>query len=250
MTFDTLYLVGMMRSGLHCVMAWIASQWNDGEISHYVLNDLIYLAGNVQTEASILDPAPFAEHQLCLANIEDLPFDEASARIETLIAATELRPGKIVLLIRDPFNLFASRIMCRDKSINFKAGHHTRQAVAFWLEHAITACAAEALDVDVLNYNTWVQSPAYRKQWTEEVLQVPFTDSGINYIPSNGGGSSFDGLNFQHKANKMDLFNRWKTIPEIWYQENFPRDVFEKSRELFDFCPISCPISEPVGQFR
>ncbi len=41
-------------------------------------------------------------------------------------------------------------------------------------------------------------------------LNLEFSDAGLNYVSSYGGGSSFEKQNFTGNAQQMDVTNRWK----------------------------------------
>jgi len=238
MNYDSIYLISMMRGGTHAIMFWISEQLVDAGHDLSILNDLTYLASDEKMSRVVFKERFLAEQKTIVAGIEDMAFDEAVCRIDTLVSATPLRPGKVVLALRDPFNLFASRLLNRDVSLKFKAGRATRQAIAFWVEHAKTYLKADVLEIETVNFNMWFSSRNYRQGWTETVLQVPFTDSGLDYVSDSGGGSSFDGERFNGNAQQMGVLDRWKMVPDQWYQSNFPPEMFELSKEIFGFCPV------------
>lgn len=124
-----------------------------------------------------------------------------------------------VLIMRDPFNLFASRLQGnkpRENARNFDlmkvySRHHNLPEL--WIAYA-KECLGETNFLSnkkvVINYNQWFADINYRKQIADS-LNVQFTDIGFNEVVRAGGiGSSFDGTNFNNDASKMDVLSRWK----------------------------------------
>ena len=60
-----------------------------------------------------------------------------------------------------------------------------------------------------INFNRWFMSKNYR---IEMAQQLGFKTSGEPYkrVPTNGGGSSFDGMAYMGKADEMPVMQRWK----------------------------------------
>jgi hypothetical protein len=61
----------------------------------------------------------------------------------------------------------------------------------------------------VINYNLWFSDISYRQK-ISAALNLEFSDAGLNYVSSYGGGSSFEQQNFTGNAQQMDVTNRWK----------------------------------------
>ena len=87
-----------------------------------------------------------------------------------------------------------------------------KNAVQLWTEYA-----QEFLDETqkltqkkvCVNYNRWFQDRDYREQ-IAQLLDIPFTDAGINNVSGCGGGSSFEQRNYVGKAQEMPVLERWK----------------------------------------
>jgi hypothetical protein len=65
-------------------------------------------------------------------------------------------------------------------------------------------------DPMVIVYDKWVQDKQYRKKIVADLDLPKFTDAGFKDVPQNCGGSSFDGLEFNGKADEMKVLERWK----------------------------------------
>ena len=60
-----------------------------------------------------------------------------------------------------------------------------------------------------VNYNSWFEDKDYRVELSS-LISRNHSDENIGQIMGYGGGSSFDGLNYQNRAQNMDVMNRWK----------------------------------------
>ncbi len=67
----------------------------------------------------------------------------------------------------------------------------------------------EGFDPNIIVYDKWVKSADYRKEICR-ILDLRYTNCGFRDVPTNGGGSSFDGLKFNGKAHEMKVLERWK----------------------------------------
>ena len=149
-----------------------------------------------------------------------------------------------VLIIRDIFNWFASKITLVNK-INYNSMTHprherNRKGKTPWFKYyqnwekdakqiygmpyinaepwinclnsyineclGITALLENAI---VICYNKWHVNQEYRKMIIERI-GWKFTDKGKEAMSSVGGGSSFDLMKFDGKANIMKTNERWK----------------------------------------
>jgi hypothetical protein len=113
-----------------------------------------------------------------------------------------------ILILRDPFNLFASRLRAgKDLTLTSVA-----TAVRIWKQHAreFNGQSRHLTQSPVLiNYNRWVTEPPYRQQLATQ-LGLNFTDATINNVHKTAGGSSFDGSRYDGHASRMKVLERWK----------------------------------------
>lgn len=103
-----------------------------------------------------------------------------------------------VLVLRDPFNLFASR-----RAMGATLPRTT--AARMWKQHARTALKvltarrpAKQRLLPIL-YNRWAADSVYREHIAQH-LGLTFTDEGIDTVAACNGGSSFDGLRYDGRA--------------------------------------------------
>jgi hypothetical protein len=127
---------------------------------------------------------------------------------DTFIGRSEARVD--VLILRDPFNLFASRL--KRNVPDFKSGFFALPDL--WILYAREYLGlTQVLNNNkvVINYNRWCADPAYRHQVALR-LGLDFTDAGFEEVPPFGGGSSFDGLDYRAEASRMQVLNRFHSM--------------------------------------
>lgn len=122
-----------------------------------------------------------------------------------------------VIVIRDPFNLFASRLQTkpREDGRNFnmlQVYSRSYSLPELWIAYA-KECLNETNFLQnnklFINYNQWFLDYDYRQQIANQ-LRLKFSDLGRNDISGAGRGSSFDGVKYAGNVAQMDVLNRWK----------------------------------------
>ena len=110
-----------------------------------------------------------------------------------------------VLILRDPYNLFASRLAAGVSVLT------PQLAARVWCQHARQFLGRRRyLEQPIcINYNRWASSAAYRRSVSEH-LGLDFDDRSAHHVPSCAGGSSFDGLAYDGAATGMRVFDRWR----------------------------------------
>jgi hypothetical protein len=90
-------------------------------------------------------------------------------------------------------------------------------------------------DVYGINYNKWFEDKSYREQICKDI-DIPFTDEGINYVPPDGRGSSFNKRKFNGKAQEMGVLERYKSMlenPKFMKIVSLDKEVIELTEEHF-----------------
>jgi hypothetical protein len=138
-----------------------------------------------------------------------------------------------VLILRDPYNLFASLK---------KKGYMTATSGAFyvrlWKQHARrfqSGRDATGRSLVPVNFNTWISDPAYR---IKTGRQLGFETDGVAYmdVPDYGGGSSFEGK--ADSAESLSTDERWESfVDDADYRSLFDGDVRAMAREIFAMDP-------------
>ena len=253
-------IIGMSRSGNHAVINWLVSHTqgrscflNCAEPKH-----------NPFTSARPLGNGP--SH---VANYEGFSFElECRGRFsrkEFLIYSHEdcflglMRNGpweeqhdewvgpsaerRDLLVLRDPYNLFASRLKAGIGEIP------AATAMRIWKQHAREFAGIRRYLPNnplMISYNRWFGEPDYRRQIARE-LGLTFTDAAFEEVCSTAGGSSFDGTRFRGRATRMRVFDRWKRfVDDADYRGLFDTEVHELSQSIFGRMPAAAEF-DPSG---
>ncbi|HAC64415.1 MAG TPA: hypothetical protein DCF68_12955 [Cyanothece sp. UBA12306] len=229
---------GMARSGNHAIIDWIISMypekvdfWNCvGNIKKKIIFRKKYVLIHSYENRSLAD---FSQSDL--EKYHDLFFGKSQQRYD-------------VLLIRDPFNLFASRLQqvklqkLGESENKFYMGHpkyiygasNPETYVSIWKEHAkeyLQKTSYLKHNKITISYNQWLINRAYREQ-IANCLNLKYKEDGLERVSGEGqragAGSSFDLFEYQGQANQMKTLERWKNMlgnpnyrslfkdPEIW----------------------------------
>ena len=132
-----------------------------------------------------------------------------------------------ILTLRDVRNTYASFI----KKHGEPPVHIQRQ----WVERA-----EEILDythymgqnVICINFNMWATSKDYRRLLAS-ILDLTFTDVGIQDIPDYGSGSSFQDRTMDGRAQNMDINNRYQLIDQDFLNSFITPYAAKLSEEIF-----------------
>jgi hypothetical protein len=266
---ETIFFVGLMRSGHHAVLNWFARnrsqpvlhyndcKIHDGRLLPHMANLVTYYHGTVIKY--FLIGAATAEHALrqhCGAAIkrypvETLDYASASALRETsatiiysfeerdstyIQAAAKLaQPDHIVTVVRDPLNFIASSIRHAEKNPELRpklVGNMHRRLV-IWHQHARQLEDDEA-PCTAINYNHWFRRPDYRDAVAN---RYGFINQGIGLeeVLLFGKGSSFDDLRHDADASRMRVLDRWEAyLHDAVFRGFLTSDLLRRSEIQFD----------------
>ena len=241
------------RSGHHAVISWLAAQL-PGKV-YQLNNPASFLTPFVpasfersRTEARVRKSGPFltwtpfslkeltavfrGDNCLCI-NHEEFAFRNENSESWAAHHAELARFGHAVqhvLVYRDPYNMCASR---RVRRIRMDS-----TTIDQWKDYARMALGLlEApTPVVLVNYNRWFHDVTYRKQLSA-TFGVIHSDVSLNFVPYIGHGSSFDGLNFQDRAQEMSVSDRWRGLREepAFRELLSDAELADYSRQLFHF---------------
>lgn len=237
--------LGMSRSGNHAVANWIFAQADapklllncaEGKTNPFETCRPLSTGGfgwrgepdfDVEAEAA----GRFADKALLFHSYEDSWLAHAFSKPLEENHDTWLGPSKRrvrLLILRDPFNLFASRL----KMGAALSPHISRR---MWKQHAREALGEtrKVRDKVVVLYNRWAVDRDYRKDVAGQ-LGLRFTDAGADEVPRTQGGSSFDGTAFDGRAAEMRTRERWRAYEnDARYRAIFDDEMVDLSARLF-----------------
>lgn len=206
---------GMRRSGNHAIIQWILAQaegvtefFNDASPEAPYAKEPRY--GNWKPSA------PPANVALSVVSFEDRSFEIIRACESSFQRPRTPRRCIDLLVIRDPFNLFASRLHSPYISAwktAYLSGLSATQLAERYLEASLSQHFPSRSDRPLLtvNFNQWTENKEYRRS-IANALNLEFSDRGIEHLSSFGGGSSFDGKFANPK--ELDLHSRWEAYAE------------------------------------
>lgn len=246
---------GLRRSGLHPITNWIAGLYQGSVCYVNDVNHQKALAPNHPSDSlpaidgKMLRPVELsAKKDLLLVGYEDarLIFLRDNQPDENLFGKS--REFRDILVIRDPFNTFASRLrLMRDESHNpfvfdflLPDENQTPLLPRRWrylAEEALGITNHLADNKIVLLYNRWVADEDYRR-WICSQLGAGFSDAQLEAIPVYGFGSSFEKRSKNGRASEMRVDRRWEEFAEesdFWNLFSDPA-IFSLSEKLFGDC--------------
>ena len=244
-------VVGMKRTGNHAIINWIFSQLDEtkcflnyvapnknpfitfhkkGTATQFPQEDF-YTKFNIKAERlGFLSPKKALMYSYEDDFLEDICSDYFEKHHNRWVGKSEKRYE--ILILRDPFNLFASRLKLEamlDNVIALRKDTERDTVIKMWKQYAreiLNETNFIKNNKITVNYNTWVTDVNYRKQLSEK-LNLKFSDEKAKEVTPIGGGSSFD--KNQTSAKDMKLFERWKHFES----EKFFRELFE-DKELLE----------------
>jgi hypothetical protein len=239
---------GMKRSGNHAIINWLKAH------DRFVFfNNIIPIASILRGVKTIPPPVDFTlwlRRELLPRGLQWAFFLKRFAlRTRRVIVSLEdhdlqIRPFLNVpcevtniLILRDPHNLFASRIrkasLVDNPAYPGRAGPAMERVVQVWKGHAREYLGlTDYLDNRLCIYfNSWVSSQDYRRH-VSRGLSLEFTDDGFSRVSQIGGGSSFGGTRFADDSLRVDVRNRSSYLTDA--ERQLHKDVLEDEelREL------------------
>lgn len=241
-------VVGMSRSGNHAIIDWILAQsagatcfLNCAEpgtnpfVSARALGDdepgvRVSFAGfDIAAERS----GRFSRKDLLLHSYEDTFLGafgrgDAERQRDELVGRSRRRLD--VLILRDPFNLFASRLASGIGVVS------PAIAARIWCQHAREFLGLRSHlgpERVLVRYTDWVSDSAYRRDLAER-LGLRFDDSSASAVATCAGGSSFDGTTHDGRAHDMALLERWRRYADdATYRSVFTPELVDLSQRVF-----------------
>lgn len=233
----TINLYGIQRSGNH---AFIDFLMRNAQGKALLLNDIG--RGQHPKRAAIKKiTANTGKEPLIIASRENFSRSELILKEEPELYGNISKHHNIIL-IRDPYNLFASYY-----SWNFRQGVFFREKVAFreriialWKEYARLyidwKIAADPTNLAV-TYNEFTSNEEYKKDLARR-LGVKIREINSEEVPNFGGGSSFYGT-LNESGDRRDYNQRFlKFVGDEEFKKIFQdEELVNLSQEIFGIIP-------------
>ena len=257
----------MMRSGQHAIIFWMFRLIKEPIYFHNDIlchnDDRVYIDRGHWYNIGRGKKPPIHNFPWYAYNLEDISIKDIKQikkKYKKALFVAPFAKHHKVLILRDPFNLFASRhrFLYKLNSIREKDGRKPMKrtqrtnanseiswfddrAANRWKEYAkeylgITNFLRNNRKI-MINYNFWFADKRYRMNLMSKEFGAQQSDlrndgssqSRLNVVAKNGYGSSFDDLTMNGRAQQMDVLNRWKHFVK---NDQF-RSLFE-DKELID----------------
>lgn len=206
-------MTGMSRSGNHGVIRWIVAHYEEAGYSvHFYNNTVVAFLEHLHFVMPHTDPSV---KKVLLVSLEDVPINQRFSRLSSVADHN-------ILLLRDPANLFASRInglapnrglalpdsACpaeRDRALVATFEGMPSQVERYRNHYEEFSGATDFLRNKIaICYNSWVVDESYRRSVIEGGLGLAFTDS--RYMAR--AGSSFG----REPKSADEYFTRWRSV--------------------------------------
>ena len=225
----------MRRGGQHAIINWICSQIRPSmHVDDCSLSDgsLVSMAPykyidnetkRIQVHPSeMIDPDDF---RMLLFNFEDRYVEETLTKFHDWSDyVCDFESVTSIVLVRDPYNLFASR--SKDERIKLVGD----KAKTLYKSHMnIVMNRSDFVDI---NFNHWFAEKEYRTELAAR-LNISFTDNGLNDI-TWPGESTFDGADYDGKAQEMKMLERWKQVRHDFIENEMDHELRQYARDYFD----------------
>ena len=242
------------RSGSHAVIRWIMAlasgkacflndaKPNKNPFLSYSGNDLkgidkknLYLDGNGKITEKDLLMYSYEEYPLPLAFNREFEKNH-----DKFVGKSKNRYD--IIILRDPFNFFASRIKLEEYGIRSMHIHVVDEKtkklmIKFWKDYAKEFLGYTSYlknNKVVVSYNRWFADENYKKELAKKLgLKYRFVPD--KFVSKYGPGSSFDGRKFDGRASQMKVMERWKLYKNIpFYRSIFKDDeLMSLSKKIF-----------------
>jgi hypothetical protein len=263
----------MSRSGTHAIIDWLLAQCsgrfcflncaepkqNPFSSARVLEEDRVYRANypgfNLRAEAQ----GRFSRKNLLLYSYEDAQLgavtnSEWERGHDSLVGTSERRIN--ILILRDPFNLLASRIRSGLYDNRYIWGQKVvtnKMAMRIWKQHAREIAGKRrrlpAPTVHIL-YNDWARSQAHRRSILHQI-GLPMLNDRILHVPRVADGSSFDGLSMDGEPGRMAVHERWKQfMDDPNYINCFDDQVLELSDAIFGPLPAAQAVARRQASLR
>ncbi|MFM5888092.1 MAG: hypothetical protein ACKOQS_07350 [Dolichospermum sp.] len=228
--------ISLQRSGQHAIINWLCHQIQS--IVHFNNCDLIrknlsispisrdqkiisYVNQNqkeaIGNKTYIGNDFSLIRNELKQAKNLLYSFEDFSLNHNFLKKMTKFSNVKVVFILRDPYNCFASSLKRRERlsglDINRNLDINKKKALFItYLEQTLNIKDYLHVPIVAIDYTKWLTSINYRSSILTQ-LDIPWSSEADSYslkeVQSFGGGSSFSGTNIDAEYLHSQVLQRW-----------------------------------------
>lgn len=236
-------IIGLRRSGIHAQIRWFAGHFNkslfinDSSKALYSSYPVKKIFKDTKGDGKVCNKNESAD-AIILGHEEISPGGFVNKfkcnKFQTALSNLSVKKIINVMMLRDPYNHFASRTTL-SKMVKPAYADLYRPYMDEFDGKTTFLKDAFGNNFLIVLYNKWFLDAEYRKE-ISEYFGIPHSDSGLNFMMPYGGGSSFDRMKSSTSAQSMDVLNRWKKLRENeeymqFFKDNPDIDKF--SRRVF-----------------
>lgn len=139
-------------------------------------------------------------------------FENVSLNYANLYKFIHKYQPKVILIIRDPYNCFASLFSHHGGKNTLQELRKNKEQLIMYLEESLGIKNYLQYPVIPIDFGKWLKSTEYRYKILQK-LAINYNKEGeqaLYEVPSFGGGSSFEGTQIQGKELHSKVSERWK----------------------------------------
>jgi hypothetical protein len=239
-------VIALQRSGHFAIINWILERFNDPKVKilHVDPNTGMRVPAtkkkeqfktNNQSLNTDLNLLLLDFQQINLRNYgKTRLFRPDGCTIWPAAKSFEIQNQHVVLTLRDPYNLMASRFKWFRKA---PFGVH-KEVLGWHKDYLRQALGKEKIVADpmiYINFNKWFVDQNYRAELVELLGCDNKSTAPLLMVPNNGNGSSFNGVKFNGKGDQMKVLERYKEFANNKnYRKLFQdKEIVELTEEFF-----------------
>ena len=207
-------VVGIRRTGNHAIINWLLHQLKGG---YSFCNDIA--PSQFPFDSRFKESKFRPNTKNLLVSYEDHSVENVI--LEPLNTLGEYSQRTSILLLRNPFNLFASWYRWDEPlGVKFRENEsYRKEMIDLWKSHARFWVSNKGPEVIGIFFDKWVDDKMYRQQISKQ-LRLNFNDNSIKKVKGYGGGSSFEKNLNSNVNNRSELY---KDVP--FFKDNVLKDV-------------------------
>jgi hypothetical protein len=177
---------------------------------------------------------------------------------EKLNVSEWAKKALFVLVVRGFFNWLASAMLLNlnrsRRNLGIQIPHLSRIWYGIAQEAAGTSCCIK-YQKTTIKYERFKDDRAYRQQLCEQLGGL-YSEDRINLVPSSGGGSSFDGMEFADRGSEMDTGGRCIQMMESEFRDSYvglirrQEDIARFYADNFEMEPSEKVVAEEIFEWR
>lgn len=249
-------IVGIRRGGNHAINNWVCGLLPREEtlnLRNVPLRKRLKTAGDYRRYFHAADEPLDDKLRAGLFRYAVLGYENVHPNEVAPASGAGGKDVTVLIVLRDAFNNAAStvRMVRREQSRKFTRNWIRNYFVfpRLWdlmsgfFRSGTTSLQAPGdswmVKVVMLNYNTWFQDRGYREGIAAQ-LDLPFSDAGLQAVSPGGGGSAFDRMSFDGKAQDMGVLDRWRGMEDdpLLHMALFNKAIMKNYRKIYGEMPF------------